>query len=305
MAAEPIGDRRVAFAVRFARIEAPQRVDGLRSIVDAWQPSLVIYESADIAAPIAAAAAEVPSANHAFGQPVPEAALRHGAEVIAPLWQAVGLEPDAFAGAYRGSYIDIWPPSLRIDTSPVPARTYRLRPVEAGAPLEAIRERPLLYATLGTAFNDLGTFRLLLDAFGSLDCDVVMTIGRNQSPRDLEPIPRNAQVAQYIPQDEILIDCDAVVAHAGSGSVLSALAHGRPLVLLPRGADQFDNAVACSDMGVAETIMPTEISPERVRSAVDRVLTEASYAEAARSVAADICAMPSAASVADDLASHL
>jgi UDP:flavonoid glycosyltransferase YjiC (YdhE family) len=273
-------------------------------VIEAWQPDLVVHESDDLAAPIAAAAAGVSSANHAFGRPIPEQALRRAAEVIAPLWHAAGLEPDAFAGAYRGSYVDICPPSFRADVPQAPTRTCRLRPAEAVGGGGARRERPLVYATLGTSFNDLASFRLLLDAFDGVDCDVVMTIGRNLSPDDLDPVPRNVTVARYIPQAEILIDCAAAVAHAGSGSVLAALAHGRPLVLLPRGADQFENAAVCSDLGVAETILPAELASARVRDALERVLTDAAYTDAARSVAAEIAAMPSAASVADELAAQ-
>jgi UDP:flavonoid glycosyltransferase YjiC (YdhE family) len=95
-----------------------------------------------------------------------------------------------------------------------------------------------------------------------------------------------------------------VVAHGGSGSVLAALAHGCPLVLLPRGADQFDNAIACAAGGVAQTLMPADVTAAAVREAVDRVLTQSTYADKARSVASEIAAMPSAASVADELAAQ-
>jgi UDP:flavonoid glycosyltransferase YjiC (YdhE family) len=300
----PFADRRpAAFTGRFAEIEAPQRVEGLRAVVEAWRPELVVHEPADLAAPIAAAAAGVATVNHAFGRPIPDAALRRAAAAIAPLWLAAGVEPDAFAGAYRGAYVDVCPPSLRADLPRTPARTYPLRPAEADDD-GATRSRPRIYSTLGTVFNDVGTFRLLLDAFDGAECDVVMTIGRNLSPDELEPIPPNVTVAQYIPQAEILRSCEAVVAHAGSGSVLASLAHGRPLVLLPRGADQFENATVCSEIGVAVTIQPTDLSADRVRDALQQVLTDAAFAGAARSVAAEIVAMPPAASVAENLATQ-
>lgn len=305
MAAVPIRDRRkLSFLRRFGQIEGPHRLEGLKTVVSEWQPGLVVYESADLAAPIAAAAAGVSTANHSFGQPIPDEALTHAAEEVAPLWRAAGLEPDPFAGAYRGTYIDIWPVSLSAGHSQFATRSHRLRPADAAKPDGAVRDRPRVYATLGTAFNDLATFRLLLDALSEVGCDAVMTIGRNHSPDDLEPIPANATVSQYIPQAEILVDCDAVVAHAGSGSVLAALAHGCPLVLLPRGADQFDNAQVCAEAGVAKTILPADLSTAAVRDAVEQVLSDNTYAETARAVAAEIAAMPSAASVAEELATQ-
>lgn len=300
----PFTERRPAgFTSRFAEIEAPRRIQALRTLVDAWRPKLVVHEPADLAAPIAAAASGVASANHSFGRPIPDDALRRAAAAIAPLWHAAGVEPDGLAGAYRGAYVDVCPPSFRADVPPAPTRTYALRPAEVsvGGPNGG---RPRVYSTLGTVFNDLATFRLLLEAFDGAECDVVMTIGRNLSPDELGPVPANVTVAQYIPQAEILGRCGAVVAHAGSGSVLASLAHGRPLVLLPRGADQFENAAICSRIGVAMTIMPPDLSAARVRGALEQVLADASYTEVARSVAAEIAAMPSAASVADDLAAQ-
>jgi UDP:flavonoid glycosyltransferase YjiC (YdhE family) len=86
--------------------------------------------------------------------------------------------------------------------------------------------------------------------------------------------------------------------------VLASLAHGRPLVLLPRGADQFENAAVCAEIGVAVTILPTDLSADRVRGALRQVLTEAAFASAARSVADEIAAMPPAASVAHELVSQ-
>jgi MGT family glycosyltransferase len=131
-----------------------------------------------------------------------------------------------------------------------------------------------------------------------------MTIGRNREPRNLAPIPSNVRVESYIPQDQILPSCDAVLAHAGSGSTLAALAYGRPLVVVPQGADQFDNADACEALGLAEKILPAELTVDRVRVALERVLGDATYADAARAVAAEIAEMPSPAAAAEAIAAQ-
>jgi MGT family glycosyltransferase len=242
--------------------------------------------------------------HHAFGCAIPEPALRRAADAVAPLWRAFGLDPDPLAGAYRGAYIDICPPCLRTPLPETATHIHYLRPAEAAERRGERRARPLVYATLGTNFNAPELFRLLLAVLERVDCDAVMTIGRDRSPHELEPIPSNVTVAQYIPQAEILCDCDLVVSHAGSGSFLAALAHGRPLVLLPQGADQFDNAAACAALGVAEVVLPPELETEVVRQAVEHVLRDPGYALAARAVAAEIDAMPSPAAVADELAEH-
>lgn len=300
----PATRRPVAFTGRFAEIEAPRRMVDLRTLVDADRPDLVIHESADLAAPIAAAAAGVPSVNHAFGLPIPESALRRAADAMAPYWRSAGLDPDELAGAYRGKYVTICPPSFLADLpDPAPPRMVSLRPADA-TPATGDRDRPLVYATLGTSFNVLDTFRILLAAVEGVDCDVVMTVGRNRDPRDLEPIPANVTVEQYIPQAEILPTCDAVISHAGSGTLFASLAHGLPLVLLPQGADQFENAAMGGSLGFGEAILPGDLTADHVRDGLVRVLGEPSYSAAAASLAVEIAAMPDAASVATELAAQ-
>ena len=62
--------------------------------------------------------------------------------------------------------------------------------------------------------------------------------------------------------------CAAVVSHGGSGTVLAALAHGLPSVLLPMGADQPENADRCEELGVSVVLDVIGATPADVRAAV-------------------------------------
>jgi MGT family glycosyltransferase len=141
-------------------------------------------------------------------------------------------------------------------------------------------------------------FRVLLTGLAELDCDVLATVGRDLDPASLGPIPANARVEQFVPQAEILPSCRAVVCHGGSGSTLGALSHGLPLLLVPRGADQFDNAAACAAAGVARVLLPPEVTPERVAGDAAAVLGDPALAARAREIAAEIAAMPDPSAVA-------
>jgi UDP:flavonoid glycosyltransferase YjiC (YdhE family) len=103
-----------------------------------------------------------------------------------------------------------------------------------------------------------------------------------------------------VPQTHVLPRRAAVVSHAGSGSILGALAHGLSLVLVPQGADQFDNAARCAaaGAGAAVVVRPEEVTADAVRPALRRVLDDPSFAEAARRVELEIEAMPTADEVA-------
>ena len=69
-----------------------------------------MYESGDLAAPVAAASLRLPSVNHAFGTMVSLAILERAAPAVATLWRSAGLEPAPYAGAFEGLYVDVVPP---------------------------------------------------------------------------------------------------------------------------------------------------------------------------------------------------
>ena len=54
------------------------------------------------------------------------------------------------------------------------------------------------------------------------------------------------RVERFVAQDEVLSEVDLVVSHGGSGSLMAALAHGLPSVLLPLGARPVKGEVTTS-----------------------------------------------------------
>lgn len=302
----PVDERRAFIYPRlFGRIEAPAKLAELRAIVGEWEPELLVHESCDLAAPVAAAEGGIPTVHHSFGRAVPRAAVERAAVETEPLWQEVGLEPEPHAGLYRGVYVDIAPPSFQTEELPAGARVETLRPVPRVAAfagelpdwLAGLPARPTVYVTLGTVMNDLAVFRVLLDGLAGLDCNVVGTVGRNRDPQELGPLPTNARVERYIAQNLLLPRCDAVVSHAGSGATLGALAQGLPMLLVPQGADQFENAERCEAVGAAKRILPDELSADVVHAAVEELLADPSYRRSAGIVAAEIEAMPEPAAL--------
>ena len=80
-----------------------------------------------------------------------------------------------------------------------------------------------------------------------------------------------------------------------------ALAHGVPVVCLPRGADQFANAEQVARLGAGITLLPAEVSVESIRDATHRVLDETSFATAARKLRSDIQLLPDPSAVVEEL----
>ena len=101
-----------------------------------------------------------------------------------------------------------------------------------------------MYLTFGTVFNDNEAFRAALAGIRDVGVGLVVTVGPNGDPAAFGPQPARVVVERYIPQTRLLPVCDVVASHAGSGTVLGALALGIPQLCLPQAADQFLNAAA-------------------------------------------------------------
>jgi MGT family glycosyltransferase len=100
----------------------------------------------------------------------------------------------------------------------------------------------------------------------------------------LGPQPRNVLVAQRVPQLALLPRISAVVCHGGHNTVCEALWHGVPLVVAPIRDDQpivADQVVAA---GAGIRLRFGRATSAQIGTAIDTVLTEASYRNAARTV---------------------
>jgi UDP:flavonoid glycosyltransferase YjiC (YdhE family) len=103
----------------------------------------------------------------------------------------------------------------------------------------------------------------------------------------------------------VLPACAAVVSHGGSGTLLGALAAGLPLVLLPQGANQFENAKRCERIGVSVSLFPEDASAGAIADALRGVLEQPSYRDAAARVRDEIAAMRSPDEVAAVVERHV
>jgi UDP:flavonoid glycosyltransferase YjiC (YdhE family) len=298
-AAVPPGDRRaIAFSGHFGHLCAPRMLADLRHALDEWQPDLLVHETAELAGPALAEAVGIPHANVAFSGEVPPGALAAGAEAVGPLWEGLGVAVPAHLGLYRHAYFHPFPPSM--GQRPDAPTVHDLRPGgEDGADglgrppwVQALGEaRPLVYVTFGTEMGPLAPWTTVVPALGLLgDVDVVVTIGGMLDPAVLGAVPQVVRVERYVPQSWLLPRCSLVVSHAGAGTLLAAAAHGVPQLLLPIGADQFENAAAYLGTGGGRSGLGLDV--EGLADAMRRVLEERAHREAAAAVAAELAALP-------------
>jgi zeaxanthin glucosyltransferase len=150
-------------------------------------------------------------------------------------------------------------------------------------PWEKLTDKPLIYAALGTLVNGLtDVYKHILEAIEPLeDVQVVLSVGKNINPRNLGPIPSNTIVVRSAPQIELLKRAALCITHAGLNTTLESLAHGVPMVAIPIGYDQPGTAARIAHHGTGEFIEVDEITTDRLRGLIKKVLLDPSYHERA------------------------
>lgn len=310
---EALGEH--TFPRLFGAVVAPAMLADLEAVVDRWRPDLVINEAAALAAPLVCARRRVRHVTHAYGLRLPSGHLAAAANELAPWWQAAGLTPAPDGALYEHLYLDIAPRSLQpvMAGDGMPRQPLRPAGRDAGSRLGELPEpllralsdgsRPRLYLSFGTVFNRGDALAVAAAALARLDATVVVTLGRGGAIDRLGAMPANVHVAHYVDQRLLLPHCDAVVSHAGAGTMLGAAAHGLPQLLLPQAADQFRNARAVAAAGAGLVVMPDRLTTDSVKSAAGRLLGSSAFAEAAGRLASEIEAMPCPDEVALSLTS--
>ncbi|HEV3358043.1 MAG TPA: glycosyltransferase [Pseudonocardiaceae bacterium] len=136
--------------------------------------------------------------------------------------------------------------------------------------------------TLGTANADVG------ERFLSACADALARRSVNAIVLDpagvLGPQPSHVLLARQVPQLALLPRISTVVCHGGHNTVCEALWHGVPLVVAPIRDDQpivADQVVAA---GAGVRLRFTRANAEQIGAAIDTVLGEASFRNAARAV---------------------
>jgi UDP:flavonoid glycosyltransferase YjiC (YdhE family) len=299
----PLEERLAFMAELFVNQLGRHALPDLIQIAQSFSPQLIVRDSVEFAGCVAAEHLGLPHASIQVGAGV-TAQLRSRVvtQKLEELRKLVGLPPDPGAEmVYRYLHLSFIPPRYHKDPKALPQTAHSLRPVlfdqsgREGLPgwASQLGGKKVVYVTLGTVFNKVfEPFIALTSALRDEPIELIVTVGRDIDPVRLGAQPDNVHIERYIPQTLILPKCDVAVVHGGWGSMLAALCHGLPMLIVPIAADQPINAARCSELGVAKVLKPTELAPEAVRAAVRSLLTEPSYRTEAQRFQAEAQALP-------------
>jgi UDP:flavonoid glycosyltransferase YjiC (YdhE family) len=277
----------------FGRLNVDAMLPKHHEVIEGWQPDLVVREGAEFASAIAAEQHGIPHVRVASSVSYVE----RGALAIAGPALDDRLA-DVSERIAASPFLTYFPPFV----DPAPFDVTRLRhpasEAEAG-PLPdwwpAGLDGPLVYVSFGSVAATFPpaaqVYARALEAVVDLPARVLLSTGGNDV--ELGDVPSNVHVERWVDEPSILGHAHAVVGHGGTGTTLSALAAGCPLVGVPLFGDQPMN-VACVAAAHAGVVAPLD----GIRRAIERVLTDDRYRAAARRAADE---MRSAAAVDDFL----
>ena len=153
----------------------------------------------------------------------------------------------------------------------------------------------VVYVSLGTLFNtDGGFYRSCFEAFGGEDYQVILS-----APTELGPAPANFTVHASVPQLEVLQRAAAFVSHAGMNSVNESLSCGVPLVVIPQMGEQMIIGRRVEELRAGIYLAKEEVTADRLREAVRRLLREPGFREQAAGVGQSFQTAGGAARAAD------
>ena len=171
---------------------------------------------------------------------------------------------------------------------------------DSGNPWAVPSGRPLVLVGLSsTVMRQGGMLQRAADALGQLQVQGLITTGPAVDPAVIMA-PPDVTVTRWVRHADVLPHCSAVITHGGHGTVIKALTAGVPLVVVPLGRDQPDNAARVVHAG-AGIRLRKNVSVSALRAATTRVIEEPRYRAAAGRMASRLAAERNDNLVVDEL----
>jgi UDP:flavonoid glycosyltransferase YjiC (YdhE family) len=294
-----------AFTDLYVGLYGKAALPGMLAAIEKWRPDVVVRESAEMSSMVAADRLGLPHAQVGIGLStrLADRLLPLAVPRLDELRAMVGLAEDPGALSARSLVLTMAPPALDDPSAPQSSSVLRFRdrslgPAESWQGPLAGQDQPLIYLSFGTEVPSPtrsyfpGVYRDALNALAGLGVRVLVAIGNRRDPAELGPLPASVRVERWVPQAAVMHAAAATVGHGGSGSVLSALAAGVPMALVPMFADQPFNARLVAGLGAGLMLDDGPASMPALEPAVRELLDDARFRDRAQRIADEMRALP-------------
>ncbi|MDV6011625.1 nucleotide disphospho-sugar-binding domain-containing protein [Haloechinothrix sp. LS1_15] len=271
---------------------AAESLPRLREIARHWEPDLVVGGTLNYAAPFLARQLGIPSVRQSWDANDPTSYDEGAERALWPSIRELGLrglpEPDL--------RIEVAPLSL-LPVSEPQAQMMRWVPVNQQRALEpwmfgkGDRRRVLITAgsRVGEGDGSVDFFRELARNLAPLDAEIVVAAPEEIAAELRAECPEVH--AGWVPLDLVAPTCDLVVHHAGGVTGMTALSAGVPQLLILQ-SPSVDESRRLAEYGAGITLEREAQTLERISSACVELLTDPSYRNRSRELAAEINSFP-------------
>ena len=144
-----------------------------------------------------------------------------------------------------------------------------------------------MLVSLSSVFQEqASTLQNVCEALGGLPLEVLVTTGRGIAPESL-PRADGIEARSFVPHDAVLPHVDLVITHGGLGTAMFSAGAGAPVLILPNGRDQNDNAERVEALGLGRQLSP-ESPPAAIAEAVVTMLADEDLRATSRAFAARV-----------------
>jgi MGT family glycosyltransferase len=220
-------------------------------------------------------------------RPVTSAGERKGREELNGARERVGLPPlDRLHGGISRELAIVatfpqleyprhdWHPSVRVTGPLLWEQPYPpLEPPPGDEPL-------VLVAPSTSQDPEQRMLRAALEGLAGEPVRVLASTNR-RPPAEPLAVPPNAKLVDWLSYATEMPRCQAVICHAGHGTVARALASGVPVVACPAAGDMGENAARVAWAGAGVSVPRRLTTPRSIRLAVRRLLADDRYASTA------------------------
>ncbi|KAI2806792.1 hypothetical protein RDWZM_006360 [Blomia tropicalis] len=129
-----------------------------------------------------------------------------------------------------------------------------------------------IYITMGSMGSiDVELMKRLVKTLSTSNHKFIVSKGHRHQCYDL---PSNMYGERYLPQIELLPHMDLVLTHGGNNTTTETFIEGKPMIVMPLFADQYDNAQRIHEKKFGLRLDPYRYKDEELHEAIDQLLND-------------------------------
>lgn len=136
-----------------------------------------------------------------------------------------------------------------------------------------------IYVSLGTVFNDKPeVFRKIILGLENEEFQVIVSAGGAFDKLQQFQFKSNVLIFKRVPQLEILKKVDLVISHGGNNTINETLAAGKPIIVMPVGGEQGDNASKIEYLNVGKRVKISKFTSNEIGEKVKDIFANGKFA---------------------------